>query len=146
MTRRECKSFHSNRSSYIVTFGTELQSINTTACLRLICHLKVHHNQGLNCQKISGGGVHICLFIVIVITHRQFSIINNVGGGWKLTPQGIPGRLVWGGVKQTTGGFNPPNPGNSNTDHNCDSRSIQARFDNFDICAGVGRFGGVSKS
>jgi hypothetical protein len=61
--------------------------------------------QGLNCQKISGG-VDICLFIVI--THRQFSIINN-GGGLKLTPRGIPGHLVWG-VKQTTGGFNPPNP------------------------------------
>jgi hypothetical protein len=37
--------------------------------------------QGLNCQKISGGGgVDICLFIVIVITHRRFSIINNGGG------------------------------------------------------------------
>jgi hypothetical protein len=27
-------------------------------------------DQGLNCQKISAGGVDICLFIVIVITHR----------------------------------------------------------------------------
>jgi hypothetical protein len=53
-------------------------------------------------------GVDICLFIVIVITHRRFSIINN-GGGLKLTPQGIPGHLVWG-VKQTTGGSTPPTP------------------------------------
>jgi hypothetical protein len=53
-------------------------------------------------------GVDICLFIVIVITHRRFSIINN-GGVLKLTPQGIPGHLVWG-VKQTTGGFNPQPP------------------------------------
>jgi hypothetical protein len=51
-------------------------------------------------------GVDICLFIVIVITHRRLSIINN-GGGLKLTPQGIPGHLVWG-VEQTSGGFNPP--------------------------------------
>jgi hypothetical protein len=64
--------------------------------------------QGLNCQKISG--VDICLFIVIVITHRQFSIINN-GGGIETDP---PGYHVWG-VKQTTGGFNPQPPGNSNT-------------------------------
>jgi hypothetical protein len=42
-------------------------------------------------------GVDICLFIVIVITHRRLSIINNGGGGLKLTPQGIPGHLVWGG-------------------------------------------------
>jgi hypothetical protein len=59
-------------------------------------------------------GVDIRLFIVIVITHRQFSIINN-GGGLKLTPQSITGHLVWGGrgVKQTTRGVQPP--GNSNT-------------------------------
>jgi hypothetical protein len=61
-------------------------------------------------------GVDICLFIVIIITHGRFSIINN-GGGVETDPppQGIPGHLVWG-VKQTTGGFNPPPPpGNSNT-------------------------------
>jgi hypothetical protein len=55
-------------------------------------------------------GVDICLFIVIVITHRRFSIINN--GGVVETdppPQGIPGHLVWG-VKQTTGGLNPQPP------------------------------------
>jgi hypothetical protein len=59
-----------------------------------------------------GGGVDICLFIVTVITHRQFSIINNGGGGLKLTPRGIPGHLVWGGgVEQTTGGGStPPTP------------------------------------
>jgi hypothetical protein len=50
--------------------------------------------------------VDICLLIVIIITHRRLSIINN-GGGLKLTPQGIPGHLVWG-VEQTSGGFNPP--------------------------------------
>jgi hypothetical protein len=62
-------------------------------------------------------GVDICLLIVIVITHRQFSIINNGGGGGlKLTPRGIPGHLVWGGVEQTTGGVQPPTPpGNLNT-------------------------------
>jgi hypothetical protein len=48
---------------------------------------RLYIGQGLNCQKISGE-VDICLFIVIVITHRRFSIINN-GGGLKLTPQGI---------------------------------------------------------
>jgi hypothetical protein len=45
--------------------------------------------QGLNCQKISWG-VDICLFIVIVITHRRLSIINNGGAGLKLTPPGYP--------------------------------------------------------
>jgi hypothetical protein len=70
--------------------------------------------QGLNCQKISGGGVDICLFIVIVITHRQFSIINN-GGGLRLTPPGYPRAscLGGGGLSKQLGGFNPPN--NSNT-------------------------------
>jgi hypothetical protein len=53
-------------------------------------------------------GVDICLFIVIVITHRRFSIINN-GGGLELTPQGIPGHLAWG-VEQTTRGVQPPTP------------------------------------
>jgi hypothetical protein len=58
--------------------------------------------QGLNFQKISGG-VDICLFIVIAITHGRFSIINN-GGGLKLTPQGI----MFGGLGKQLGGFNPP--------------------------------------
>jgi hypothetical protein len=53
-------------------------------------------------------GVDICLFIVTVITHRQFSIINN-GGGLKLTPRGIPGHLVWGGgLSKQLGGSIPP--------------------------------------
>jgi hypothetical protein len=52
----------------------------TTRCERT-------YAQGLNCQKISGG-LTICLFIVIDITYRRFSIINN-GGGLKLNPQGI---------------------------------------------------------
>jgi hypothetical protein len=77
------------------------------------------YNQGLNCQKISGG-IDICLFIVTVITHRQFSIINN-GGGLKLTPRGIPGHLVGGGLSKQLGGGStpqPPPPGNSNTVYN----------------------------
>jgi hypothetical protein len=53
-------------------------------------------------------GFDICLFIVIVITHRRFSIINN-GGGLKLTPPGYP-RASCLGVKQTTGGSTPPTP------------------------------------
>jgi hypothetical protein len=54
-------------------------------------------------------GVDICLFIVIVITHRRFSIINN-GRGVETDPPGYPGASCFGGggVKQTTGGFNPP--------------------------------------
>jgi hypothetical protein len=48
----------------------------------------VPYCQGLNCQKISGG-VDICLFIVIFITHRRFSIINN-GGGVETDPLGYP--------------------------------------------------------
>jgi hypothetical protein len=68
--------------------------------------------QGLNCQKISG--VDICLFIVIVITHRRFSIINN-GGGLKLTPHGITGHLFLGGLSKQLGGSTPQPPGNSNT-------------------------------
>jgi hypothetical protein len=63
----------------------------------IVSCLKIHQpRQGLNCQKISGG-VDICLFIVIVITHRRFSIINNGGGVETDPPQGIPGHLVWGG-------------------------------------------------
>jgi hypothetical protein len=59
----------------------------------------------------------ICLFIVIVITHRRFSIISN-SGGLKLTPQGIPGHLVWGGgVSKQLEGFNPQHAGNLNTDY-----------------------------
>jgi hypothetical protein len=72
----------------------------------------ITRNQGLNCQKISGG-VDICLFIVAVITHRQFSITNNGGGGGglKLTPPpGVSQGILFGGVEQTTGGFNPPTP------------------------------------
>jgi hypothetical protein len=68
----------------------------------------LHFGQGLNCQKISGR-VDICLFIVIVITHRRLSIINN-GGGLKLTPQGIPGHLVWGGLSKQLGGSTPNPP------------------------------------
>jgi hypothetical protein len=68
-----------------------------------ISHILSH---GLNCQEISGGGVDICLFIVI--THRQFNIINN-GGGLKLTPPPrVSQGILFGGVKQTTGG-SPPN-------------------------------------
>jgi hypothetical protein len=44
----------------------------------------------------------MCLFIVIVITHRLFSIINN-GGVVEADPQGIPGHLVWGLSKQLGG-------------------------------------------
>jgi hypothetical protein len=78
---------------------------------------EVGNGQGLNCQKISGG-VDNCLFIVIVITHRQFSIINN-GGGLKLTPPGYPrAYLVWeGGLSKQLGGSTPNPPGNSNTKH-----------------------------
>jgi hypothetical protein len=62
-------------------------------------------------------GVDILPIHCHAITHRRFSIINN-GGGLKLTPQGIPGHHVWG-VRQTTGGFNPQPPGNSNTGYTC---------------------------
>jgi hypothetical protein len=64
--------------------------------------------QGLNCQKISGG-VDICLFIVISITHRRFSIINN-GGGVETDPPRVSQGIMFGGVGQTTGGVQPPNP------------------------------------
>jgi hypothetical protein len=65
---------------------------------------------GFELSKNKWGGVDICLFIVIVITHRQFSIINN-GGGLKLTPPGYPRASFLGGLsKQLGGGFNPPNP------------------------------------
>jgi hypothetical protein len=43
-------------------------------------------------------GVDICLFIVIVITHRRFSIINN-GGGLKLTPRVSQG-ILFGGLSK----------------------------------------------
>jgi hypothetical protein len=69
------------------------------------------HLPGFELSKISGG-VDICLFIVTVITHRQFSIINN-GGGLKLTPPGYPrASCLGGGVEQTTGGggSTPPTP------------------------------------
>jgi hypothetical protein len=49
--------------------------------------------------------------------HTGDSASLTTAGGLKLTPQGIPGHLVWG-VKQTTGGFNPQPPGNSNTGFN----------------------------
>jgi hypothetical protein len=71
-------------------------------------HARTHTHPGFELSK-NKWGVDICLFIVTVITHRQFSIINN-GGGLKLTPpRGIPGHLVWG-VEQTTGGVQPPTP------------------------------------
>jgi hypothetical protein len=67
--------------------------------------------QGLNCQKVSGGGVDICLFIVIVITHRRLSIINN-GGGVETDPPGYPSASCLGGLSKQVGGgrFNPPTP------------------------------------
>jgi hypothetical protein len=79
-----------------------------------------------------------CSLIVIVITHRRFSIINN-GGGLKLTPRISQGILFGGGeVKQTTGGSTPQPPGNSNTD--CDasngtvgSQLVQWRTDGIEV-------------
>jgi hypothetical protein len=62
-------------------------------------------------------GVDICLVIVVASTHRRFSIINN-GGGLKLTPPRVSQGIMFGGggVGQTTGGVQPPQPpGNSNT-------------------------------
>jgi hypothetical protein len=52
-------------------------------------------------------GVEICLFIVTVIIHRRFSIINN-GGGLKLTPKVSQGTLFEGLSKQL--GDSTPNP------------------------------------
>jgi hypothetical protein len=59
--------------------------------------------QCLSCQKISGG---------LTISRHAIDLnryVRMYGGGLQLTPQGIPGHLVCG-VKQTTGGFNPPTP------------------------------------
>jgi hypothetical protein len=62
-------------------------------------------HQGLNCQKISGG----LTSAYSLSLHTGDSASLTTAGGLKLTPQGIPGHLVWG-VKQTTGGFNAPTP------------------------------------
>jgi hypothetical protein len=103
------KSVTDERRLFLLAIGLLRRRCGTTivpVCLGIV--------QGLNCQKISGG-VDICLFIVIAITHRRFSIINN-GGGLKLTPPGYPRASCLGGLGKQLGGFNPPNPpGNSNT-------------------------------
>jgi hypothetical protein len=59
-------------------------------------------------------GVDICLFIVIVITHRRFSIINN-GGVVETDPPGYPRASCLGGLSKQLGGSTPQPPGNSNT-------------------------------
>jgi hypothetical protein len=59
-------------------------------------------------------GGDICLFIVIVITHRRFSMINN-GGGLKLTPPRVSQGILFGGLSKQLGGSTPNPPGNSNT-------------------------------
>jgi hypothetical protein len=54
--------------------------------------------------------VDICLFIVIVITHRRFSIINNGGGeGLKLTPR-VSQAILFGGLSKQLGGSTFPTP------------------------------------
>jgi hypothetical protein len=69
--------------------------------------------QGLNCQKISGGLTSAYSLSLSLHTRDSASLTT---AGVETDPQGISGHLVWGGVEQTTGGFNPPNPpGNSNT-------------------------------
>jgi hypothetical protein len=55
-----------------------------------------------------GGGVDICLLIVIVITHRRFSIINN-GGRLKLTPR-VYQSILFGGLSKQLGGSIPNAP------------------------------------
>jgi hypothetical protein len=64
-------------------------------------------NTGFELSK-NKWGVDICLFIIIVITHRRLSIIKN-GGGLKLIPQGIPGHLV-GELSKQVGGSTPNRP------------------------------------
>jgi hypothetical protein len=54
-------------------------------------------------------GVDICLFIVIAITHRRFSIINN-GGGVETDPPRVSQGIMFGGLGKQLGGFNPPTP------------------------------------
>jgi hypothetical protein len=80
--------------------------LNVSITRRLVVPVQSLLGAGFELSK-NKWGVNICLFIVIVITHRRLSIINN-GGGLKLTPQGIPGHLVWGLSKQL--GVQPPNP------------------------------------
>jgi hypothetical protein len=78
-------------------------------CMRSIFQQQLGLYTGFELSK-NKWGFDICLFIVIVITHRRFSIINN-GGELKLTPPRVSQGILFGGVKQTTGGGStPPNP------------------------------------
>jgi hypothetical protein len=45
----------------------------------------------------------------LAITHRRFSIINN-GGGVETDPPRVSQGIMFGGVGQTTGGVQPPQP------------------------------------
>jgi hypothetical protein len=64
--------------------------------------------QCLNCKKNKCGVDNFTAwhFIVIVITHRRFSIINN-GEGIETDP---PGYLVWGGGLSKQLGVQPQPP------------------------------------
>jgi hypothetical protein len=66
----------------------------------------------LSKSKWGGGGWHLpinchCHYTQAIQHHQQRRAVET-------DPQGIPEHLVWG-FKQTTGGFNPQRPGNSNT-------------------------------
>jgi hypothetical protein len=51
--------------------------------------------QGLNSQKISGGLTSA--YSLSLSLHTGNSASLTTAGGLKLTPQSIPGHLVWGG-------------------------------------------------
>jgi hypothetical protein len=66
--------------------------------------------QGLNCQKLSGGLTSAYSLSLSLHTGDSASLTT---AGVETDPQGIPGHLVCGGgggVKQTTGGVQPPTP------------------------------------
>jgi hypothetical protein len=65
------------------------------------------NNQGLNCQKISGGLTSA--YSLSLSLHTGDSASLTTAGGWNWPLQGIPRQLVWG-VEQTSGGLTPQPP------------------------------------
>jgi hypothetical protein len=73
-------------------------------------------SQGLNCQKISGGGL-TSAYSLSVSLHTGNSASLTTAGGVETDPPGYPRASCLGGLsKQLGGGGSTPNPpGNSNT-------------------------------
>jgi hypothetical protein len=66
-------------------------------------------DQCLNFKKISGVDNFTASAYSLSLSLHTGDSASLTTAGIETDPQGIPGHLVWG-VKQTTGGVQPPNP------------------------------------